>query len=367
MATHKPPFALDLTRRRTLAAQMEDSLRQAIASGRYRPGDALPTVREWAKMLGVSLRVPKAVIPRLVKEGLVVARPRHGCIVAPRNAPLFRGHVLAVMPPEAHFGNSNVTYASMARRLEDAGYLVSDVRVRRGAGGRPDFRSLDLALRQSVDVVVFFQRDPAAARRARRMGVPFVTIHDGYAPGGIGHVLWDESPAVEEMARDFKSCGIRRVGLVFKADRGDCGHANTLRKAGLEVRVIPIRVDSSIPHEARLEAIMQGARDAFEKLLSVAFAMPDALHFTDDHLLLGAAPVLLSHGIRVPDDVALSSVVNYGRRPVFPFPLSMVEFNQYENGKLIAGGVLSYFDKGQFPADIVLLPRYVPGTVGVEI
>ena len=354
------PFSLDLTRRNTLAAQMENALRQAIASGRYRPGDALPTVREWAKMLGVSLRVPKAVIPRLVKDGLVVSRPRHGCIVAPRNAPLFRGHVLAVMPPEAHFGNSNVTYASMSRRLEDAGYLVSDVRVRRGKGGRFDFRSLDLALKQSVDVAVFFHREPAAARCARRLGVPFVTIAGGYVSGGIGHVLWKEHPAIEEMVRDFKSRGIRSVGVVFKADRGDGGIADGLRKAGMKVEGMSVGVVPPMPHEVRLESVMRGARDFFESRLSSAQAMPDALYFTDDYLALGAVPVLLSHGVKVPEDVALSSVVNYGRRPVFPFPMSMVEFNQYEYGRLVAEGVLSYFDGGEFPKGVVLSPRYVP-------
>lgn len=359
MTALEPPFALDLTRRNTLAAQMEDCLRQAIASGRYRPGDALPTVREWAKMLGVSPRVPKTVIPRLVNEGLIVARPRHGCIVAPRGSLSFRGHVLVALPPEAHFGNANVTYASMARRLEDAGYLVSDVRVRRGRNGRFDLRSLDLALRQSVDVAVFLYREPAPARCARRLGVPFVTVGEGRIPGGIGHVSMSDVPAIEEMSRDFRTRGIRSVGLVFKEDRGDCEHSDVLRKAGMDVRMIPVRVDPSSPYEVRLESIMQGARDAFESLLSGTFAMPDALHFTDDYLVFGAVPVMLSHGVKVPEDVVLSSVVNYGRRPVFPFPLSMVEVDQYENGSLFADGILSYFDRGEFPEGIVLSPHYV--------
>ena len=359
MKTKKPPFELDLTRRNTLAAQMEDSLRQAIASGWYRPGDALPTVREWAKMLGVSPRVPKTVIPRLMEEGLIIARPRHGCIVAPRESLSFRGHVLAVMPPEAHFGNSNVTFASMARRLEDAGYLVSSVRVRRGTGGKHDFRSLRLALRQSVDVAVFFYQDPASARCAREHGVPFVTIHVGYIAGGVGHVSRNDTAAFEAMAQDFKARGIRSVGLVLKRGRSDDGHVGMLRRSGLRVEMMPVCVDPAMSPELRIEAIMQGARDYFERRFSCTCALPDVLYFEDDFFLYGAVPVLLLREVRIPEDVELASVSNYGRRPVFPFPLQVIEFNHYESGKLIAEGVLEYFKNGVFPDDVVVSPRYI--------
>ena len=359
MKTRKPPFELDLTRRNTLAAQMEDCLRQAIASGRYRPGDTLPTVREWAKMLGVSVRVPKSVIPRLVEEGLVIARPRHGCIVAPRESLSFRGHVLAVMPPEAHFGNSNVTFASMARRLEDAGYLVSSVRVRRGTGGLHDFRSLRLALRQSVDVAVFLYQDPMSARCAKEYGVPFVTIHVGYLAGGIGHVPRNDTPAFAEMALDFKTRGSTSVGLVLKDDRGDDGHAEMLRRAGLRVEMMPVHIDPAMPPEVRIESITRSARDYFERRLSGARALPDVLFFDDEFLLHGAVPILMSHNVKIPEDVCLASIANYGRRPVLPFPLPMIEFNHYESGMLIAEGVLNYFEKRSFPDGIVVSPRYM--------
>ena len=359
--TRKPPFELDLTRRNTLAAQMEDALRQSIASGRYHPGDPLPTVREWAKMLGVSSRVPKAVIRRLALEGLVVARPRHGCIVAPQESLSFRGHVLAVMPPEAHFGNSNVTCASMFRRLEDAGYLVTSVRVRRGHGERHDFRSLRLALRQSVDVAVFLYRDVASAQCARDLGVPFVTIQEGFLAGGVGHVTVSASAALEKMALDLRGRGIHGIGMVCKRERTvEYGEADVFRRAGLKVRRIPVGVDSSMPPEVRIASIMRGARDSFEKFLFSARSLPDALYFTDDFMVQGAVPVMLLHGVKVPDDVELSSITQYGRGPVFPFPMGRIEFNPYEDGKIIADGILSYFDKGAFPAGVVLSPSYVP-------
>ena len=338
---------------------MADALRQAIASGRYAPGETLPTIREWAQMLGVSPRVPKAVIPRLVKEGLVVARPRHGCIVAPRGTFAFSGHVLAVMPAEAHFLNSAILCASMAKRLEDAGYLVSVARVHQSKEGRSEYPGLRLALRQSVDLAVFLLRDPAAARCAKRLGVPFVTMGDGRLAGCVGHVERDYAEAMWEMANDFKMHGVRSVGLVFKRDRGEEGYAEAMRRQGLKVELMPVGVDPQLPPERRIEAILAGARDAFERRLSRSRILPDVLHFEDDHLLMGAVPVLLAHGVRIPKDVRLSSLSNYGRGPVLPFPLARIEVNQYTNGNMLADAVLSYFEKGTFPRGMTFAAKYL--------
>lgn len=359
MAIHKPPFSLDLTRRNTLAVQMENSLRQAIASGRYRPGDALPTVREWAKMLGVSMRVPEAVIPRLVKEGLIVARPRHGCIVAPRGATVFRGHVLAVLPPEVHFLNSSTVCNSMSKRLEDAGYLVSSIRVRRDGRGRYDFQRLRLSLRQSVDLAVFLLREASAAQCAKALGVPFVTIHDGHLAGEAGHVAQSEVAALDEMARDFKARGVRSICVACKNEPVGAPAVNAFRNAGLKVETMPIPIDPLAPPELRIEAILRAARDTFELCLSRKRSLPDAIHFSDDFRAQGAVPVLLAHGVRIPRDVMLSTVSNYGRGPVFPFPTPKIEYNSYEYGQLLADGVLAYFDGGAFPEGIAFSPHYV--------
>ena len=73
------PFRFDGTRRSGLSDQLADGLRQAILTGSIKPGETLPTILEWAKILDVSIRVPEAAIARLVSEGLVVARRRRGC------------------------------------------------------------------------------------------------------------------------------------------------------------------------------------------------------------------------------------------------------------------------------------------------
>ena len=86
----KVPFAIDRKSTEGLSEQMTNSLRRAIVSGYYKSGDVLPTILQWSKILNVSIRVPEAAIATLVKEGLVTARKRFGCVVvSPVSARVF--------------------------------------------------------------------------------------------------------------------------------------------------------------------------------------------------------------------------------------------------------------------------------------
>ena len=94
--TKEIPFRIDRSRPHSLVRQMTDSLRDAIESGYYRQGEQLPTIHEWTRELDVSIRVPEGAIANLAKEGLVVTRPRKGCMVLPQGRRTWRGHVLFV-------------------------------------------------------------------------------------------------------------------------------------------------------------------------------------------------------------------------------------------------------------------------------
>lgn len=58
----------------TLRAQLERQLREAVRSGRLRPGSALPSTRALAEQLGVSRGVVVEVYDQLAAEGYLVAR-----------------------------------------------------------------------------------------------------------------------------------------------------------------------------------------------------------------------------------------------------------------------------------------------------
>ena len=134
--TKRVPFSVNRNDSQTLVAQVSDGLRQAIVSGFYKVGDALPSSYELVKMLGVSRIVTRAALSKLDSEGYVMSRPRIGSVVRDRSAKQWRGHVVFV----GEVGDENypqtVVFDTLLNRLTSAGYLTY-LRHRRAASTSP--------------------------------------------------------------------------------------------------------------------------------------------------------------------------------------------------------------------------------------
>lgn len=76
------PISIDPTDRTPLYAQLERGIRVAIATGRMRAGDQLPTVRQLAVDLRVNANTVAKVYLALEREGVVVTRRGVGTFIA---------------------------------------------------------------------------------------------------------------------------------------------------------------------------------------------------------------------------------------------------------------------------------------------
>ncbi|NPV46440.1 MAG: GntR family transcriptional regulator [Armatimonadetes bacterium] len=70
-----------------LYAQLVDQFRQAIATGKLAPGDALPTVRQLAVDLRVNMHTVARAYNELSREGLIAMRRGLGTTVVARPRP----------------------------------------------------------------------------------------------------------------------------------------------------------------------------------------------------------------------------------------------------------------------------------------
>ena len=81
--------------------RVADELRHAIASGKYAPGDQLPTLGELAEQHGIAVMTVRESIKLLVADGLVVSRQGKGVFVlrAPSDeeAPVSGAEVLTLL------------------------------------------------------------------------------------------------------------------------------------------------------------------------------------------------------------------------------------------------------------------------------
>jgi len=349
---------------------MADGLRQAILTGRYKSGERLPTTLEWAKMLGVSIRVPEAAIARLVSEGLIVARRRIGCVVAERgNKPNWKGHVLVVVPDNDACYYSAVHLGCIRSRLLSEGYLVTSMTVLHGEGEKNRFKydlaPLEFALRQSVDlaVLIFNYKRSSIVRAFLRSGVPFVEFADAKPcsqKGCVGSVCLDKESALFRLAEAIRSSDVRHV-MQVGAFAGNFD-ANFLRKMD-GIRFSSWRTEWDRVERGANENIVRGAMKSFLRRFAAKGRgwLPDLFYFSEDHVAAGALTAMLQEGVRIPADVRVVTTSNWGLGPVFPISLTRLELNPYTHGEALAQMALDYLTK-KVPQGRRIVPlQYIEG------
>ena len=356
-----PPFQLDRSRSGSLEEQLAAAMRAAIKTGYYGAGEAIPPTRELAVQLGVSRTIAIRAMRRLEEDRLVVRRPHLGCVVCPRNQPLWKGNVLLVVPPGLANPFDNAVRAAVRDALTAAGYLTAQATVPETRPGRfDDFSLLETMLRQQTDLVVQLHDQENIARWLARRGVPFVRLTaDGDAPRHcVGLVRRRNDLALDDFAAHCREAGVRSVLQVTSPY--PCADAAAALGA-LGIRVETLRKPRA-EHDDTGLTLAAWAADAFAaRLASPRSRLPDLLFFQDDNLATGAFVALLAAGIRIPDDVRVVTWANRCYGPVFTKPLTRMEMDDEAAGADFAACVLDFLRTGTFPEGREVGPAYVRG------
>ena len=107
-------------------AQLERALRAAIASGRLRPGDQLPTVRQLAVDLRVNANTVARVYSDLERAGVIETRRGVGSFVSATPA---QAH-----PPREHERRLKTFVTRVLADIDRAGFTVQEVVAALGDG-----------------------------------------------------------------------------------------------------------------------------------------------------------------------------------------------------------------------------------------
>jgi GntR family transcriptional regulator len=100
-------------------AQLERALRAAIASGRLRPGDQLPTVRQLAVDLEVNANTVARVYSDLERAGVIETRRGVGSFISASPA---QAH-----PPREHERRLKTFVTRVLADIDRSGFTVQDV------------------------------------------------------------------------------------------------------------------------------------------------------------------------------------------------------------------------------------------------
>jgi GntR family transcriptional regulator/MocR family aminotransferase len=208
--------------RRTLGAQIEDQLRDAIRAGKLRPGTPVPSSRDLARQLGVSRPVVVDAYGQLAAEGYLVisqgARPRVSKAVA----------VVPAVPtaPESHrrprfdFRPSVPDLSAFPR--------TAWLRALREALGEMADAELDYADMRGAERLRFALAEYLGRVRGVVADPARVVVTSGYAQGrGL-------------VCRALAAAGAKRIAI---EDPSHPEQRATMARAGLEL--VPIPVDQA--------------------------------------------------------------------------------------------------------------------------
>ena len=356
------PFCVGRSLGISLARQIADGIRSSIETGHYKPGQVLPTRKEFARALGVSERAPREAVALLAAEGLVYTRRCLGCVVAKPGERQWLGRVLLVLGDYDLGYYYAALFEAFSARMIEAGYMVTRLPCPVRDGRKLDVSALQSALRQSFDLVISLQTDKRVVSLLRKSGVR----HQVFSYREQAEADDEESIFVgvdKALADVVGHCERRGVKSIIQVGLKGMREIQDLRDYVLHtgIRLVSWDVPSSRDRTG-VENITYGAMQAFaDRLAHGRRWLPDVLFFRDDYIAVGALTALLQAGVRVPEDVRVVTVSNRGNSPVFPKSLARIELDPERNGTIYAERALHVLEPARFKRGGIVAYRYLPG------
>lgn len=355
-------YQLDLNKGETLSDQLIERLKKAIATGRYKPGDVLPSVRAMARLCGTSVRVPLAAVNALEQDGLVKARPRLGITVLPHACKLWKGRVLIVTTGGNANFHVNAMNAEIATVLQAANYRVGVAYATVKGDGMAAVDTLRKMLDEKYDLLILPDYNERILSEVIASGLPYILFSSAEIKRpqgcvGLSSGWWKEP--VMRFANDCAKVGVRKVLQMKFADCDWIDVTSPLKDRSISVETIEVTLPMT---EDRLERIERTAFAALTKWLERhARRLPDLIFFADDFIARGGLSALLARGVRVPEDVRVVSTTNRFFLPVFPKKLTRIECDTAENAKIVSRQAIDFLKTHETQKSRIQVFRYLRG------
>jgi len=345
------PFSVDRNLGVDLVEQIVGGVSLAVGSGTLAHGDTLPGIRRMAKELSVSEIVVRRAVKELCRRGILQARTRVGLTVCGGGRRSWQGIIVGVRSAhDAGMYYANVLEGAVASALMEHGWLFARVEWP-DATDRAKTDIMGILKCFSPALVVASFPSPAMIAAIERSGIPFVQIW-GEKTSAKARMLVSPSAevAISSLAAELVAHGVRKVLSVYQHVSG-VDFATALKKVGLSVRSMRIH---PLGGYAQPENVQRAALEAFDRFLSKGPIDADAVVFNDDYLTAGALSAFDRHGVRMPEDVRLATLSNYGLGPVHFRPLTRIEIDPIRHGREVAKNLLKILDGENVPQQMKL-------------
>lgn len=328
--------------------QLKGKLLDDFRSGRFKPGDALPTEVQLAEMLGMARNTVRLALSELDRDGFIKRIRGKGTFVSSntdklQSQPQSRAKdtsLYALVVPETQTG----MYPSLQHGFENAVSEKHAQMIVSSTNNDPVRQShvmMQLMSKEvgGVAIVPTLVSAPAfQVELLQKQGIPVVFCHRRME-GVLAPLVSIPYLEVGRMAgRELLRCGHRRVAMYYSlplAYRAQSvgylsGLRETLGENGAELPDELVLSGETITLDTRIQE--KDARPQIEKLFSRP-DRPTALMVSYDDVAEMILMVLESISLRVPDDVSIISFGGAERRGVLKQRLTSVVVDGAETGR----------------------------------
>lgn len=338
------PFQLDFSG--DLTTQMSDGIIVAIERGIWKPGDILPTAKEWQAALGVGAYVPRAAMKRLSERGVLIVKKHVGGIVTGRGVHRWKGRVAFITTTTRVSFHENAHAFALQSIFENAGWEFVHIPI---PESQEDDADLDVSplkrhIAHGIDFAICFTGSRQIATALSKTGVRHIftggTGREFSSAEAVINLEGNSQRAAMQLARNWTGLKVRDALIVDFEHVMPRTITSTLFSSGIRFRQIVVKRPDSRDY---LKDIQQAGLDAIANFFATEKNRanpPDAIFFYDDYLANGGLIALAATGLRVPEDIRVATLANKGLGPVWFKPLTRLEYDPVENARLIGNYVL---------------------------
>ena len=343
--TQDIPFTLPSNGKDT--HHLAQAIREAIAAGRWQPGQPLPTAAEFKSALGTGGYVPRTALRLLADEGIIILKKHVGAVVAPRRGDVRQRKRIAFITSgkrESYY--ENVHAFALQQIFEHDGRELIHVQISRlgEAADATDLSSLKAHLEIGLDFAICFTESRAVAKMLDKAHVRY--IYEGGSgrefPNALGTINLEieSQTCMEELAAHWKSQKVKEILVVDFEHVMPRNAIASFVQSGMRFRRLIVKPPRDRNY---LQDIQQAGLHSVARFFATERNRanpPDAIFFYDDYLAAGGLIALAATGLRVPEDIRIATLANKGLGPVWFKPLTRLEYDPVGNAKLIGDYVL---------------------------
>lgn len=363
-----------------------EMIRQRINDGVYSLGSQLPTELELVEEFSASRMTVSKGLSELIEAGLIKRIRGKGTFVCSQKFETIDGKrenpVIKCLLPGAIYEQSfasNTLLQGVCAELKETNYQTGiafcgseeEVLSELGKAESGKFAGYILWLQQ-------WECYSRAVDKLQAAGFPLVLL-DSFYPGYQGDFIGTDNFAGAEIAVDYLAAhGHRRIGyLTLTPDHSSLAErlagfivASTRRNPVFDPRLVAvIPCDPKLPTDKVPALQSMQLRRALENMLALpAGERPTALFLSHDFIAVELFRIAAEIGLRIPDELSLVGFDNIDCSRWLPVPLTTIEHNFSDAGRLAARLILSRIEQKSIPHPFPerTAPRYSVRPVLVE-